>query len=106
MLGRRYSLAIETEKGPESEPLNEPVRGFLVERDSNEPPSPKSKADHSKSLSEYSLCDLDNISQLNYQFQSSSKSIDPKKKHMRRHTVAVKFQVPHSASGANITASS
>lgn len=109
-MDRRYSLAIETEKSPCTETQNEPIIGFLVERSTSakrsESPSTACQTEKPKSAGQYSLCDLDNISQLNYQFHTSPTAVDPRKKHLRRHTVAVKFQVPHSANSINVAGQS
>ncbi|RKP33087.1 hypothetical protein METBISCDRAFT_25266 [Metschnikowia bicuspidata] len=101
MTGRRYSLTIET-KNRDTDVKNEPVIGFLVERSSTPEKSPTPHSSPSLSGSEeYCLCDLDNIGQQNRQFHYSS-SLNAKKKHFRRHTVAVRFQEPHSAHSTNV----
>lgn len=109
MMGRRYSLAIETIKAPENDSQKEPINGFLVDQNSFESktlsPSPISKSEKPRTSDGYSLCDLDNISQENQQFKSSN-SLVPGKRHVRRHTVAVKFQVPHSAKAIDVAGQS
>lgn len=105
MMGRRYSLAIETLKAPDLDSQREPIIGFLVDKNCFESrtlsPASTSKSEKLKTAGGYSLCDLDNISQENQQFKSSN-SLVPGKKHVRRHTVAVKFQVPHSAKAVKV----
>lgn len=109
MMGRRYSLAIETLNGPDPDSQKEPIIGFLVDKDSFDSgtlsPLSISKSEKSKTSDGYSLCDLDTISQKNQQFKSLN-SLTSGKRHVRRHAVAVKFQVPHSAKAVNVAGQS
>ena len=101
MAGRPYSLTIET-KNRDTDVKNEPVIGFLVEQSSTPEKSPTPHSSSSLSDSgEYCLCDLDSIGHRNRQFHYSS-SLNAKKKHSRRHTVAVRFQEPHLVHSTNV----
>lgn len=99
MVGRRYSIAIEMENKTEHDPLNKPVIGFLVDQNRRDKSAVTDQhQDEDKYPGTYCLYDLDNFSQLNHQFKESSDPVNPSKKHVRRPTVAVKFQVPYSVS--------